>query len=179
MTGYSAEEVVGKKSCEVLQKNESKTKSLQGMMEEIRFKRPTAATLVNYKKSGDRFRHFLLLFPLSTDSRITHYLSLTTHTDTGELPQADGAAATDTVAQAAPQAILPAASSQGQTYPQQSIVPPILFTGLQTVQGAVGTGPQGQITLPSHILPNSSLVPSMQMPPPSSHTSTTKTKGTT
>jgi PAS domain S-box-containing protein len=81
MTGYTAAEVVGKSSCGILQRSEKDNKPLSEMMQEIRFKRPASATLINVKKTGERFRHFLLTFPLSTDSRITHYVALTCQTD--------------------------------------------------------------------------------------------------
>lgn len=81
MTGYTAAEVVGKSSCGILQGPEKDNKPLSEMMQEIRFKRPASATLINFKKTGERFRHFLLTFPLSTDSRITHYVALTCQTD--------------------------------------------------------------------------------------------------
>ena len=57
-------------------------------MNDIRFKRPTSAMIVRYKKCGENFRDFFLSFPLSTDSRITHYLFLSSHFDSGESPVA-------------------------------------------------------------------------------------------
>lgn len=48
-------------------------------MDEIRFKRPTSAMILHYKKSGERFKNFFLAYPLSTDSRITHYVIFTSH----------------------------------------------------------------------------------------------------
>ena len=78
MTGYSAEEVVGKASCKILQGPSTARKNLDELMQEVRFKRPYATILSNVKKSGQSFRHFLVVFPLSTDSRITHYLALST-----------------------------------------------------------------------------------------------------
>ena len=168
MTGYSAEEVVGKESCSILQKKQSKSKILQAMMEEIHFKRPTSAMLVNYKKSGEHFRHFILLFPLSTDSRITHYLSLSYYVDQGDIPAEDPAESKGSILTTQPQnqVILPAPAP---------VPGPILFTGLQ----AVSNGPQGQITLPrSHLLSNTAMLPSNQMPPPSSHGATKPSNST-
>ena len=78
MTGYSAEEVVGKASCKILQGPSTDRKNLDELMQEVRFKRPYATILSNVKKSGQIFRHSLVVFPLSTDSRITHYLALST-----------------------------------------------------------------------------------------------------
>jgi PAS domain S-box-containing protein len=106
MTGYTAAEVVGKSSCGILQGSEKDKKPLAEMMQEIRFKRPASATLVNFKKTGERFRHFLLTFPLSTDSRITHYVALTCQTDSGgeEKPaaQAQAPTASESLPSAAP-----------------------------------------------------------------------------
>jgi len=84
MTGYRAEEVVGKASCTILQGQETDRKAIEAMMEEIRYKRPAAATLVNYRKTGQVFWNFIQMFPLSTDSRITHYLGITDHNGDGK-----------------------------------------------------------------------------------------------
>lgn len=48
-------------------------------MNSVRYKRPASGLLVNYTKSGESFRNHLTLYPLSTDSKITHYVALTTH----------------------------------------------------------------------------------------------------
>jgi PAS domain S-box-containing protein len=82
MTGYKAEEVVGKASCRILEGEETDPTAVEVLMNEIRFKRPASAMIINCKKSGERFRNFFLAYPLSTDSRITHYLRLSTHVDT-------------------------------------------------------------------------------------------------
>ena len=50
-------------------------------MTAVRFKRPASGLLVNYTRTGVRFHNHLTFYPLSTDSKITHYLALTTHTD--------------------------------------------------------------------------------------------------
>mmetsp|Transcript_70126 Transcript_70126/g.203362 ORF Transcript_70126/g.203362 Transcript_70126/m.203362 type:complete len:921 (-) Transcript_70126:138-2900(-) len=81
MTGYTAEEVVGKTSCSILEGEETKASAVEGLMNEIRFKRPASAMVVRYKKSGEKYRDFFLSYPLSTDSRITHYLHLSSHVD--------------------------------------------------------------------------------------------------
>jgi PAS domain S-box-containing protein len=81
ITGYKAEEVVGKASCRLLEGEETDVGAVEVLMNEIRFKRPASAMLVNYKKSGEIFRNFFLVYPLSTDSRITHYLYLSSHVD--------------------------------------------------------------------------------------------------
>jgi hypothetical protein len=81
MTGYKAEDVVGKASCRILQGQESSRKSIDDLMSEVRFKRPAAAVLLNYTKQGKMFRNFLNVYPLSTDSKITHYVALTEHSD--------------------------------------------------------------------------------------------------
>jgi PAS domain S-box-containing protein len=81
MTGYTAEEVVGKANTGILQGSSTDRKSVDEMMNEIRFRRPFSTVLMNVKKSGEVFRNFLLLFPLSTDSRITHYIAITDFVD--------------------------------------------------------------------------------------------------
>jgi PAS domain S-box-containing protein len=81
MTGYSAEEVVGKANTGILQGSSTDRKVVDEMMNEIRFRRPFSTVLMNVKKSGEAFRNFLLLFPLSTDSRITHYIAITDFVD--------------------------------------------------------------------------------------------------
>mmetsp|Transcript_11111 Transcript_11111/g.21146 ORF Transcript_11111/g.21146 Transcript_11111/m.21146 type:complete len:859 (-) Transcript_11111:216-2792(-) len=83
MTGYSAEEVVGKASCKILQGRTMDRANLDELMQEVRFKRPCATMLSNIKKSGQDFRHFVIVFPLSTDSRITHYLALSSRIPDG------------------------------------------------------------------------------------------------
>lgn len=89
MTGYTAEEVVGKASCSILQSPDEDKKTLNHMMQEIRYKRPASAMLVNNTKSGDTFSNFLTVFPLSTDSRITYYLGLTMYNEAGKPTAAD------------------------------------------------------------------------------------------
>ena len=59
--------------------NEAKD-ALEELMSNIRFKRPSFTILTNYQRGHERsFRNFLTLYPLSTDSKITHYVGLTTH----------------------------------------------------------------------------------------------------
>jgi len=84
MTGYKANEVVGKTNCRILQHNPnssaSKVNSTQSAIDElmmnIRYKRPATTTLLNYDREGNEFSHVLQVFPLSTDSKITHYVGL-------------------------------------------------------------------------------------------------------
>lgn len=77
MTGYTAEEVVRKHSCSLLQPSHMDKKSLKGLMQELRHKRPASAALDNVTKSGAIFTNFLTVVPLSTDSRIAYFLGLT------------------------------------------------------------------------------------------------------
>ena len=175
MTGYSADEVVGKTSCSILQRADSKGKGLRDLMSEVRFKRAASSMLINFTKSGERFRHFLLVFPLSTDSKITHYLALSTHTDSGEVPAAEAPAPSLSQAFRQNRVILPA-PSQAPTFgvpgaikasaPQVPVVPSILLNALP--QGAsVSAGVQGQITLPTQtMLGSMPSLPSGPMPPP-------------
>ena len=81
MTGYTAEDVVGKTSCSILQGPLTEKSSLHDLMNEVRFKRAASVMLLNYKKNGEKFRNFIVVYPLSTDSRITHYLALTTYVE--------------------------------------------------------------------------------------------------
>ena len=81
MTGHTADEVVGKLSCSMLQPPDMDRKAVTELMQEVRFKRAASAMLVNRTKSGMLFNNFLVVYPLCTDSRITYYLGLTTYTD--------------------------------------------------------------------------------------------------
>eukprot|EP00984_Skeletonema_dohrnii_P032894 scaffold27955_cov119-Skeletonema_dohrnii-CCMP3373.AAC.2 len=77
LTGYKSEEVVGKSSCLILQGNDTTNEELDLLMRPVLFKRPSCAMVTNYTKSGRRYRGYLMLYPLSTDSIISHYLGLT------------------------------------------------------------------------------------------------------
>jgi len=79
MSGYKADEVVGRTSCRVLEGGQTDANAVEVFMDELRFKRPTSAMILHYKKSGQRFKNFFTAYPLSTDSRITHYLIFTSH----------------------------------------------------------------------------------------------------
>merc|ERR1711957_609592 len=79
MSGYTAEEVVGKTSCRILEGEQTDMNAVGFFMDEIRYKRPVSAMVLHYKKSGERFKNFVLSYPLSTDSRITHYLIFTSY----------------------------------------------------------------------------------------------------
>jgi len=81
VTGYRAEDVVGKASCRELQGQETNRMDVENLMSSVRYKRPASAVLVNYTRSGRRFRNYLNVYPLSTDSKITHYVGLTVHVD--------------------------------------------------------------------------------------------------
>jgi len=81
MSNYQAEQVVGKSSCRILEGEATDPTAVEALINEIRYKRPASAMVVHYKKTGERFRNFFLAFPLSTDSRITHYLMLSTHVE--------------------------------------------------------------------------------------------------
>jgi len=80
MTGWKAEDVVGKKSCKILQGQKTEDSSIDDLMSSIRYQRPAFTVLTNYTRNGKKmFRNFINLFPLSTDSKITHYVGLTVH----------------------------------------------------------------------------------------------------
>ena len=48
------------------------------LMGPVLFQRPSCAMVVNYTKTGRRFRQYVTIYPLSTDSNVTHYFGLTT-----------------------------------------------------------------------------------------------------
>mmetsp|Transcript_1668 Transcript_1668/g.4313 ORF Transcript_1668/g.4313 Transcript_1668/m.4313 type:complete len:568 (-) Transcript_1668:166-1869(-) len=79
MSGYKAEEVVGRTSCRILEGGQTDANAVEIFMDEIRFKRPTSAMILHYKSSHERFKNFFTAYPLSSDSRITHYLIFTSH----------------------------------------------------------------------------------------------------
>lgn len=79
MTGFKAEDVVGRASCQVLEGNDTETSNLELLMSDVNHKRPTNVALTNYTKAGKRFQNHINVFPLSTDSKITHYIALTTY----------------------------------------------------------------------------------------------------
>jgi len=80
MTGWKAEDVVGKVSCKILQGKCTERTLLMELMSNIRYKRSTSAILTNYTRGRRRlFRNFINCYPLSTDSKISHYLALTVH----------------------------------------------------------------------------------------------------
>lgn len=106
LTGYSAEEVVNKVTPRILQGPETNKNTVLELMEAIRFKRACQVSLLNYTKTGKKFVNFFAVFPLSTDSKITHYLGLSHYVDTlddegaspaAKLPsiQQDGSSATE------------------------------------------------------------------------------------
>jgi PAS domain S-box-containing protein len=83
MSGYTADQVVNKASSGILQGANTDSNAVEEMMTELRYKRPAYAMQINYKQSGELFRNFLFVYPLSTDSKITHFLAISEHTDNG------------------------------------------------------------------------------------------------
>ena len=80
MTGWKAEEVVGKSSCAILQGEQTNPRELNKLMYAVRFKHPVSVTLTNHSKGNKRvFRHYINVYPLSTDSKITHYVAFSVH----------------------------------------------------------------------------------------------------
>ena len=146
MTGYSAEEVVGKVSCKILQGPQTSRQSLDELMQEVRFKRPSSTLLTNVKKSGELFRQFLIVFPLSTDSRITHYLALST-------PHVPDSVKSD---EAAPVAQAQSTTANSLKQPPQAFMAPAAL-------------PHGQPGQPKMLL-NNTLNPMMSSSQPSSMT---------
>ena len=81
MSGYSANEVIGKHTPRILQGKETNPTLLKEIMEAIRYRRPCRVSLLNYTKTGKKFMNYLSVYPLSTDSKITHYLGLSNHVE--------------------------------------------------------------------------------------------------
>ncbi len=80
MTGWKAEEVVGKSSCAILQGEQTNPRELNKLMHAVRFKHPVFVTLTNHSKGNKHvFRHYMNVYPLSTDSKITHYVAFSLH----------------------------------------------------------------------------------------------------
>ena len=89
LTGYKKHEVVGNRSCSILQQSNGSSdasassrsrnrKDMNQLMGPVLFQRPSCAMVVNYTKTGRRFRQYVTIYPLSTDSNVTHYFGLTT-----------------------------------------------------------------------------------------------------
>eukprot|EP00551_Chaetoceros_affinis_P009028 CAMPEP_0203674584 /NCGR_PEP_ID=MMETSP0090-20130426/16769_1 /ASSEMBLY_ACC=CAM_ASM_001088 /TAXON_ID=426623 /ORGANISM="Chaetoceros affinis, Strain CCMP159" /LENGTH=945 /DNA_ID=CAMNT_0050540517 /DNA_START=30 /DNA_END=2867 /DNA_ORIENTATION=- len=79
MTQWKSEEVVGKLSCKILQGERTEKIALESLMNNLRYQRPVLSAFTNYDRRGRMFRNFINIYPLSTDSKITHYLGLTVH----------------------------------------------------------------------------------------------------
>lgn len=86
MTGYIASDVVGKVSFAKLNCSGTDGHAFAKWMEEIHLKRPAAHQLVQAQNSGSHFHSFISAYPLSSDSRITHYLIVAEHYGMGPLP---------------------------------------------------------------------------------------------
>ena len=85
LTGFTGGEVVGKHSPAVLQgpgtlqdEQGNRSKELERFMHPVLYQRPSNGVLINYTKKGRRFQNYITIYPLSTDSNITHYLGLST-----------------------------------------------------------------------------------------------------
>jgi PAS domain S-box-containing protein len=172
MTGYKAEEVVGKTSCRILEGEETDPTAVEVLMNEIRFKRPASAMIINCKKSGERFRNFFLAYPLSTDSRITHYLRFSTHVDT--VGEASASVPVPQTKQSLSNVIVPAASGGDP----QSGLQPKFFGGVPSSKpnvagnqtGATSTQPLQQPLQPSVQQPVYSITPVLSESLPASST---------
>jgi len=77
LTGFKSGEVVGR-SCSILQGFDTTRKELNQLMAPTLYKRPSCAMVTNYTKSGRKFRHYVTIYPLSTDSNISHFFGITT-----------------------------------------------------------------------------------------------------
>ncbi|KAL9179034.1 hypothetical protein ACHAXT_000076 [Thalassiosira profunda] len=78
LTGYARAEVVGKASCSILQGAQTTRREVDQLMGPVLYKRPACAMVTNYTKGGRRYRQYITIYPLSTDSNISHYFGLTT-----------------------------------------------------------------------------------------------------
>jgi len=81
MTGFKAENVVGKASCSILQGQKTNLSTLEQVMSEVRYKRPASVLFLNYTQERKLFQNYVNLYPLSADSKITHYVALTAHSE--------------------------------------------------------------------------------------------------
>jgi len=158
MTGYKAEEVVGKASCRILEGEETEAAAVESLMNEIRFKRPASAMIVRYKKSGERYRDLFLAYPLSTDSRITHYLSLSSHIDSCSTMSVEAKQDDQATLQAQTSGAGPHVPPQPGPAPQAYFgMPSAAAPGAHTQAGTT-QGSQPMLNLPaalSNSLPNS------------------------
>ncbi|KAL3940266.1 MAG: hypothetical protein SGBAC_005160 [Bacillariaceae sp.] len=174
MTGYKAEEVVGKTSCRILEGEETDPTAVEVLMNEIRFKRPASAMIINCKKYGERFRNFFLEYPLSTDSRITHYLRLSTHVDTVEaksgVPQINQSVSYAANAETSGDVMVPAAAFVGVPASKPSVVSnQATAAGSQALQQQMSVQQQQAVCslapVLSEAIPTSSAAGGMILPP--------------
>jgi len=91
LTGFKGQEVVGKRSCSILQSpggsssidpsaltKEKNRKEMNQLMGPVLFQRPSCSMVTNYTKTGRRYKQYVTIYPLSTDSNVTHYFGSTT-----------------------------------------------------------------------------------------------------
>ncbi len=79
MTSWTGDEVVGKQSCKILQGDDTEANAVKALMCHVRYQRTASASFINYDRHGRKFRQFINIYPLSTDSKITHYFALTVY----------------------------------------------------------------------------------------------------
>jgi PAS domain S-box-containing protein len=144
MTGFTASEVVGKVSCSILQFPGMDSTAVNAMMQEIRFKRPASAMLVNKTKSGALFSLFLVCYPLSMDSRITYYLGLTLYYAPGDFNE--DRSQDQLAPQSSTSTLLQAGAFSGS---QSTMMPPMMFPGMVS-GGQMGVLPTASIRPPSN-----------------------------
>lgn len=87
MTLFKAQDVVGNLSSKIFQGDQTESRALESLMGHVRYQRPASSVLTNYDRRGRNFRNFINVYPLSTDSKITHYVGLTVHHE--QLPEPD------------------------------------------------------------------------------------------
>eukprot|EP00934_Nitzschia_sp_Nitz4_P000491 Nitzschia sp. Nitz4//scaffold13_size275219//126816//129570//NITZ4_000872-RA/size275219-augustus-gene-0.232-mRNA-1//1//CDS//3329536008//491//frame0 len=178
MTGYKAEDVVGKSSLRILEGEGTDPNAVEAMLNEMRHKRPASAMLLHYKRNGESFRNFFFKYPLSSDSKITHYLTLSTLVD-NEVPVPAEAAFPPLNQQGVIRSEVPVASQQTAAVGTPQTQPAIFNTSTQPTVGATtnGTYPTS-MAQPAAIPANSgytsvpALVPAYSAVPPSKRPNT-------
>jgi hypothetical protein len=111
---------------------------------------------VNYTRNRERFYNHLTFYPLSTDSKITHYVSLTTHMGFNGSPESN-AAMPQPAALPPQQGTSQPLDGQAQLMSQSMVLP-----GAESTPLIGGSVIQGGTTMPRP--PLAFLAPQVAMP---------------
>ncbi|WP_026464395.1 PAS domain-containing sensor histidine kinase [Adhaeribacter aquaticus] len=77
ITGYTLQEVIGKKPGEVLQGPETELETVKRVRQKLREKKPFTEEILNYKKSGEKFWMFLEITPvLDEQGEVTQFVAI-------------------------------------------------------------------------------------------------------